>query len=247
MEALAAATIAAFFAFGGWWELGRMTEEVDSPRRTMPRALIGGVALVTAVYALITVAYALGTSGRIGGASDDAFVVDVGRALFGETAAQVLAAMVVVAVCGSLAATLLAAPRMYVAMSRDGLLPGRWVRFDERRGVAPGATLIQTGLACLLILLGTFEQILGYFVPVTIFFLGLSAAALFRLPRPGRDAGVFRAPLHPLPLMFFLSLIVVVLTLFAVGQPRETFIGAAIAALGIPASFLTRRGGRTVT
>jgi APA family basic amino acid/polyamine antiporter len=246
MEALAAATIAAFFAFGGWWELGRMSEEVESPRRTMPRALIGGVAIVTAVYALITVAYALGTSGRIGGASDDAFVVDVGRALFGQTAAQVLAAMVVVAVCGSLAATLLAAPRMYVAMSRDGLFPGRWVRFDDRRGVAPGATLIQTGLACVLIVLGTFEQILGYFVPVTIFFLGLSAASLFRLPRPAEDAGVFRAPLHPLPLVLFLSLIVVVLTLFAVGQPRETLVGAAIAALGIPASFLPRRRGRAV-
>jgi basic amino acid/polyamine antiporter, APA family len=244
MDALAAATIAAFFAFGGWWELGRMSEEVDSPRRTMPRALIGGVAIVTAVYALITVAYALGTSGRIGGSSDDAFVVDVGRALFGDTAAQVLAAMVVVAVCGTLAATLLAAPRMYVAMSRDGLFPGAWVRFDERRGVAPGATLIQTGLACILIALGTFEQILGYFVPVTVFFLGLSAAALFRLPRPGKDAGVFRAPLHPLPLVLFLSLIVVVLTLFAVGQPRATFTGAAIAALGIPAGFIARRIGR---
>ena len=244
MEALAAATIGAFFAFGGWWELGRMSEEVESPRRTMPRALIGGVAIVTLVYALITVAYALGTSGRIGGASDDAFVIDVGRALFGETAAQALAAMVVVAVCGSLAATLLAAPRMYVAMSRDGLFPAALVRFDERRGVASGATLIQTGLACLLIVLGTFEQILGYFVPVTIFFLGLSAAALFRLPRPAEDAGVFRAPLHPLPLVLFLSLIVVVLTLFAVGQPRETLIGAVIAALGIPAGFLAGRVGR---
>ena len=244
-EALAAATVAAFFAFGGWWELGRMSEEVDRPRRTMPRALIGGVAIVTAVYALITVAYALGTSGRIGGASDDAFVVDVGRALFGPAAAQVLAAMVVVAVSGSLAATLLAAPRMYVAMARDGLFPGSWLRFDEPRGVAPGATLIQAGLACILIALGTFEQILGYFVPVTIFFLGLSAAALVRLPRPGADAGVFLAPLYPLPLVLFLSLIVVVLMLFAVGQPRETLIGAAIAALGVPASFLVRRSARS--
>jgi len=47
MEALAGAIIAAFFAFGGWWELGRMSEEVEAPRRTMPRALIGGLTLVT--------------------------------------------------------------------------------------------------------------------------------------------------------------------------------------------------------
>ncbi len=145
LDALAPAVIAAFFAFGGWWELGRMSEEVETPRRSMPRALIGGVAIVTVIYALITMAYALGTSGRIAGGSTDTFVEEVGRALFGPRAGQALAAMVVVAVCGSLAATLLAAPRMYLAMSRDGVFPGSWLRFDEARGAAPGATLIQVG------------------------------------------------------------------------------------------------------
>lgn len=149
--------------------------------------------------------------------------------------------MVVVAVCGSLAATLLAAPRMYVAMSRDGLFPGQWVRFNERRGTAPGATLIQVGLAWTLIALGTFEQILGYFVPVTIFFLGLSAAAILRLPRPAGDDRIFRSPFHPLPIALFLLLILCMLTLFVVGQPRETLIGAGIAAAGIPAAFLFTR------
>lgn len=242
IDAMAGAVIAAFFAFGGWWELGRMSEEVETPRQTMPRALVGGVAIVTAVYALITVAYALSTSGRMPGETDDAFVAQVGRGLFGAPAARTLAAMVVVAVSGSLAATFLAAPRMYLAMSRDGVFPGRWLRFDEGRGAAPGATLIQTALACVLVALGTFNQILGYFIPTTIFFLGLSAASLVRLPRQIDDGRVFRAPLHPLPLVLFLVLIVVVLILFAAGQPRETLTGAAIAALGVPASFLVSRG-----
>lgn len=66
------------------------------------------------------------------------------------------------------------------------------------------------------------------------------ASSLFRLPRPAED-GVFRAPLHPMPLVLFLLLIVVVLTLSAVGQPRETLNGAAI---GIPAGFIAGRIGR---
>jgi len=126
-------------------------------------------------------------------------------------------------------------------MSRDKVFPGSWLRFDEERGAAPGATLIQVGLACVLLALGTFEQILGYFVPVTVFFLGLSAAALFRLPRPGDDEKVFRTPWYPLPLLLFLLLIGVVLVLFAAGRPRATFIGAAIALAGVPASFLVIR------
>ena len=237
MEALAASVIAAFFAFGGWWELGRMSGDVESPRRTMPRALVGGLILVTAIYAAVSIAYVLGTSGTIAG-SDEAFVAAVGAALFGSTAGRLLAVMVVVAVSGSLAATLLASPRMYLAMARDGLFPARLARFDERRGTAPMLTIIQMALACVLIVLGTFEQILGYFVPVTVFFLGLSAAAIVVLPRPDDDVHVFRAPLHPLPILLFLLLVGSVLVLFIVGQPLQTLLGASVAVLGLPLSFL---------
>jgi basic amino acid/polyamine antiporter, APA family len=246
MEALAASVIAAFFAFGGWWELGRMSEEVESPRRTMPRALIGGLVLVTAIYASVSIAYVLSAPGRIEG-TDEAFVAAIGAALFGDTAGRLLAVMVAVAVSGSLAATLLAAPRMYLAMARDGLFPARLARFNERRGASPALTLIQVSLACLLILLGSFDQILGYFVPVTVFFLALSAAAVLRLPRPPADNNVFRAPLHPLPILLFLLLIASVLALFVIGQPTQTLLGAAVAAAGVPISFLViaRGTGRT--
>jgi APA family basic amino acid/polyamine antiporter len=243
MDAIAASFIAAFFAFGGWWELGRMSEEVESPRRTMPRALIGGLVLVTAIYAAVSLAYVMSAPTAVAG-TDEAFVAIVGAALFGPTAGRLLALMVAIAVSGSLAATLLAAPRMYLAMSRDGLLPPQLAHFDERRGAAPALTLIQVSLACLLILLGSFDQILGYFVPVTVFFLALSAAAILRLPRPAAGGEVFRAPLHPVPILLFLFLMVSVMALFLIGQPTQTLLGAAVAAAGVPISFLfINRGG----
>jgi APA family basic amino acid/polyamine antiporter len=166
--------------------------------------------------------------------SDDVFVAVVGEALFGRSAGRLLAAMVTVAVAGSLAALLLGAPRVYLAMARDGLFPERLARFDPRRASSPGATLVQVSLACVLALLGTFDQILGYFVPAAVSFLGLSAAAVLVLPRPDRGASVFRAPLHPLPIAIFLVLIVGVLALFAMGRPVQTALGAVVVALGIP-------------
>jgi basic amino acid/polyamine antiporter, APA family len=240
--ALAASLIAAFFAFGGWWDLGRMGEEVESPRRTMPRALVGGLALVTAMYALVSLAYMLGTSGPLPG-TDEAFVLRVGVSLFGETAGYLLSGMVVVAVAGSLAAVLLGAPRVYMAMARDGVFPGRLARFDTRRGTVPASTIVQVSLACGLVLLGTFNDILGYFVPCAVFFLGLSATAVLILPRPESQANVFRTPLHPLPIALFLVMVVVILGLFVVGQTRQTLLGALVVSLGIPVSWivLTRR------
>ena len=240
LQQVAGAIISAFFAFGGWWELGRMSGEVHDPRRTMPRALLAGVALVTAIYALVSIAFVLVVPGGTS-ASDDEFVLMVGSALFGQAAGRLLPATVVVAVAGSLAAVLLGAPRVYVAMARDGLFPARLARFDEARGTSPGGTLIQAVIAVVLVLLGTFEEILGYFVPAAVFFLGLSAAAILVLPRPPADAPVFRTPWHPLPISLFLTFIVVILGLFALGQPVQTLIGAAVVALGVPVSFLVLR------
>ena len=51
---LAAAFVLAFFAFGGWWDLSKLAEEVIDPGKTIWRALILGIATVTAVYILIT-------------------------------------------------------------------------------------------------------------------------------------------------------------------------------------------------
>jgi APA family basic amino acid/polyamine antiporter len=237
LGAVAPAVIAAFFAFGGWWDLGRMSEEVATPRRTMPVALIGGVALVAVVYTLTSLALLLAVPAGSAPLSDVALVDLLGTRVFGPEASRVLAAIVVVAVAGSLAAVMLGAPRLYVAMARDRLFPARLTRVNERRGTFPGATAIQVAIASVLVLGGTFNEILGYFVPGAIFFLGLSALALLRLPRPtGSEAFVFRVPWYPLPVLLFLALVVAMLVLFSVGQPRETLVGAAVVALSIPVS-----------
>jgi basic amino acid/polyamine antiporter, APA family len=242
--ALAASFIAAFFAFGGWWEFGRMAEEVASPRRTMPLALVGGIALVTTIYTLASLAYMLAVSGPMP-PDDQSFVSMVGVNLFGATGGRLLAIMVVVAVSGSLAATLLGAPRLYVAMARDGLFPSQLARMNAVRGSVPASTFVQVALASLLVALGTFNDILGYFVPCAVLFLGLSATAILVLPRPRESDEVFAAPWHPLPIVLFLGLILALLALFVLGQPRQSLLGAFVVALGIPASWLVmpRRSG----
>jgi APA family basic amino acid/polyamine antiporter len=245
MEALAAAVIAAFFAFGGWWELGRMAGEIARPRRAMPRALVGGIALVASVYVVVSLGFMRAAAGqRL--PSDEALVSAVGTSLFGPAGAAMLTAIVVVAVGGSLAATLLGSPRLYLAMARDGLLPCAVARFDALRGTAPWLTLAQVVLACIYIALGSFDQILGYFVPAAVLFLGLSAAVVLRLPRPDENE-VFRAPLHPAPILLFLVLVVLVLALFIAGQPGETAVGGGVLLLGLAVAPLVVRRRATGT
>ena len=243
-QVLAGALMGAFFAFGGWWDLGKMSEEIVEPRRTLPIALVGGIALVTLVYAGVSVAF-LHVMQRGNPITDEAFVASLGATLFGPGADRLMAGAVAAAVAGSLAAVLLGAPRVYLAMARSGVFPARLVHFDARRQAAPLATLVQVSLACLLVMLGSFDQILGYFVPAAVFFLGLSAAAILFLPRPAADGAVFRAPWHPLPIIVFLALVVVMVVLFAMGRPVQTLMSAAVIAIGIPLSRFVRVNPRT--
>ena len=100
---------------------------------------------------------------------------------------------------------------------------------------------MQVVLACLLVTLGTFDQILGYFVPAAVFFLGLSAAAILVVPRPRNAPDVFRAPAHPLPIVIFLVLVAVIVVLFAVARPLQTLTSAIVIVLGIPVAWLIIR------
>jgi APA family basic amino acid/polyamine antiporter len=248
-ETLATAITVAFFAFGGWWELGRMSEEVTRPRRTIPNALLGGVGLVTVMYALVTIAFMFVAAdlamASLAEASDEALVAAVGTALFGEAAARVVAGIVVVAVSGTLAAVLLRAPRGYLAMARDGVFPRRVAGLDARRGTSPTSTIIQVSLACGLLFFGTFEEILGYFVPAALFFVGLGAAAVLRVPRPSRDRATFRMPLYPLPLAAFLLATSAMLIVLCLGRPSQTLLGAGVLVIAVVLSRAVIPNGST--
>jgi basic amino acid/polyamine antiporter, APA family len=57
MSALAGGMVAAFFSFGGWWDVSKLAGEVCEPGRILPRALAAGVTLVTLVYVLTSAVF----------------------------------------------------------------------------------------------------------------------------------------------------------------------------------------------
>jgi APA family basic amino acid/polyamine antiporter len=239
LPALAGGVVAAFFSFGGWWDLSRLAGEIREPRRTLPRALAIGVGAVTLLYVAVSAVFLylvpLGAAG-----SNETFAAQAGTALFGGEGGRVLSAIVALSVLGSLFAFMTMAPRVYYAMARDGVMPSFVARLDPRTGAPTRAIAIQTGLAALLVAIGTFDAIVSYFVFITVVFLGLTVAGLFRLRRRS-PAASYSTPFYPLTPVLFLVSVVLVLVLLAAGRPREAALGAAVVALGIPAYFVFRK------
>lgn len=240
VPALAGGFVAAFFSFGGWWEAARMAGEVRDPQRTLPRAFAAGIAIVTVTYILTSGVFAaLVPAERIEAAP--AFAALVGERLFGPAGGVVLALAVMLSVVGCLAAVLLSAPRAYLALARDGLLPRRVARLHTRLGTPVTAIAVQATLASALVLLGSFTQIVAYFIFVTVAFIAASVAALYRLPPP--EATLFRTPARRVTPAVFVGLSALLLVLVAAGQPRQALLGSLVVSLGVPAYAMLRRSG----
>jgi len=238
--ALAAGAMAAFYSFGGWWEATKIAGEVREPERNMPRALVLGVIVVTVVYVLVTGVFIyLVPIERI--TSDETFMAQAGERLFGAAGATILAALVVLCVLACIAALLMLSPRVYYAMARDGLFFEAIAKIHPTFGTPARAIAIQAALACLLVALGTFNQIVAYFVFVAVLFLGLTVAGLFRLGARVDAGSRSRVPGFPYTPISFLLLVCLMLLLLASRSPRQAFLGVFVVALGIPAFEFVRK------
>jgi len=244
--ALAPAVVGGFFAFGGWWEVSKMTGEVRDPTRTMPRALALGVVIVTLVY-IVTSAVFLYLVPPEGVGSGETFAAQAGEVLFGPAGGRVFAAVVVVSVLGSLMVLLMALPRVYYAMAQDGVFFHAVGEHPPRFGTPARAIALQAVLASLLVLLGTFNQIVAYFIFATVAFITLTVAGVLVLRGRASSTPEYGVPGYPVPVVVFLALAAGLLVLLAAFNPLQAFLGAAIVALGIPVylvGFRTRRGLR---
>jgi len=245
LPALGAAMVGAFFSFGGWWDVSKISGEIRDPGRTLPRAMLLGTLAVTAVYVLVSAVFLyLVPLAQV--TSNETFVAQAGSVLFGALGGKIFAAIVIVCVFSSLAALIMSAPRVYYAMAQDGLFFKRVSQISPRFGTPVSAILIQGTISSLLVAVSSFQKIIEYFIFVAVVFLAMAGAGLFLARR--RNAGfapLFRTPLYPLPVVIFLLLIMSLLVLLAGHSPMEAGLGVAVVVAGIPVYFLFRSDGRS--
>jgi APA family basic amino acid/polyamine antiporter len=238
--ALAGGMVAAFFSFGGWWDASKLAGEVRDPARVMPRALVFGVGIVTLVYILTSAAFVYlvpierATSG-------ETFAAQAGEILFGRAGGQIFSGIVIISVLGSLLAVIITAPRVYYAMARDGVFLSAAAKLHPRFNTPARATILQAALASLLVAVGTFNQIVAYFVFVTVVFVGLTVASVFVLRKKSLSGEAYKIPGYPVTPVIFLLLVIMLLVLLATNNPAQAALGVAVVALGAPVYYLVFR------
>jgi APA family basic amino acid/polyamine antiporter len=244
--AFGAALVPILFAYGGWQSVNLLAEETSEPRRTLPRALMFGTAIVIAVYLLANVVY-LSVLGRDGLAATATPASDAVLRIFGPGADRLISAAIAVSAFGFLDLTLLAQTRIYYAMGVDRAFLPALARLHPRFGTPVLAIVLQAAWGIVLVLTGTYGELVDSVVFGDWIFFALTVAAVFRfralIPPDGRGARAFRLPGYPVvPALFVAAALAAVVSAIRT-NPTRSAAGAGLLALGIPvyAVFAARR------
>jgi APA family basic amino acid/polyamine antiporter len=219
------------YAFAGWNSAIYIVGEIRNPSRNMPLSLVGGTALVTVLYVLLTLVFLYTVP-----ASEMAGEVEVGylsgRVIFGDVGGQVMSIFIALILVSSVSAMVYLGPRVTQAMGEDTRAL-RWLATTNDQGVPVNSVLFQLALALGFIYTSTFEQVLIYAGFTLTLSMMLTVAGVFVLrwnrPEVDRPYTTWGYPVTPL---IFLALNTWVLLYVFIDRPVESFVGLGVIGVG---------------
>ena len=231
------AMVAGLFAYGGWHMVTYTAGETVLPARTIPAALMAGVAVVTACYIAMNVLYlrvlpleAVRSSTRI--------AADTADVLFGRGGSALMAILVMVSSFGALTGIVLTGPRVYYSMAQDGLAV-RWLGHVHPKYHTPSNAIVAQGVwSSVLAATGAYQTLFTRVIYTEWLFFALMAAGLFVLRRRPGYAPPFRTWGYPVVPAIFIAASLAIVANQIYRQPAEAAAGLALVAIGAPVYYL---------
>ena len=242
------ALIAALWAYDGWSDVTQMAGEIERPERSLPLALIGGVAIVGGLYMLTNAAiqYVLPAS-SIAGAERPA--ADAMRLVAGLWGAALVSVGMAVSIGATFVGSSLSGARIPFAAARDGLFFEALAHVHPRFRTPSNALILQATLSSLLLLvIGRFQALFSLTIFAEWMFYALTASTIFVFRR--RDAAgsrPFSVWGYPVVPVLFITAAIVLFCFSVLDQPRNSIAGMGIILLGWPVHLWYQRRKRELT
>jgi len=229
---LLAALVPTLFSFGGWQQATWLGGEVRDPERTLPRAILLGVAVIVAIYMLVNWSY-LRVLGFEAAASSGSIAADTAAVAMGEGGRRIVAGAIAMSAFGVLNAQLLAGPRLVLALALDGRFFRVFAGVHARTGTPIAAITLLCGVAIGLLWIagdrGIDRLLTGVVAVDGVFFAATGLASVVLAKARPRAERPLRMPLWPaIPILFAAAEIAVVAGAWVDPEVRGTlWVGAA--------------------
>ncbi len=221
------------FAYSGWNAAAYLGGEIKRPGRNIPFALFTGTVLVMCFYLLLNVVYIYALP-----AEEMSGVLDVGAtsavSLFGDHVSRYFSGAITIGLLSVLSAMIMVGPRVYYAMSKDGVFFELFGKVDTHRRTPVYAIVLQAGIAIIMVITGSFDKLLLYIGFTLSLCAMLTVVGMmllrFRQPDPPNSYRTFGYPVTPL--LFILGNLWIIY--FCVkSKPVISLFGLGTIALGI--------------
>jgi basic amino acid/polyamine antiporter, APA family len=218
------------YSYSGWNAAAYIVEEIRNPIRNLPRALIGGTAVVSVLYILLQLSFLRQVPLEVLMQK-----VEVGHlaaeSMFGPAIGNWFSVIIALLLASSLSAMVWVGPRITGSMAKDH---DNWsfFRIQNKHGIPVRAIWFQAIISLALILTGTFEQLLLYSGFILQLFNALTIAGVFILRYKFPELRGYRSPFFPWLQLVFLIISVWMLVFLLIDKPFESLLGIANLALG---------------
>jgi len=234
------AMVAILWAYDGWGDLAFVGGEVRNPERNLPRALLLGTGAVVVLYLCANLVYLhLFPIEQMKHA--ELVAADAARLLVGSAGAVAVSAAVAVSTFGTLNGSMMTAPRIFFAMSEDGLFPRAISRVDPRTGAPGNAVVLAAVLGVVFVLVRSFTELADQFIIGIWPFYALALAAVFVLRRrPGLVRAYSTWGYPYVPILFLIGSLFL-LGNYLISEPLLFGLDVAVVLSGVPVYYIWRR------
>jgi basic amino acid/polyamine antiporter, APA family len=231
------------FAYSGWNASTYLGAEIKNPSRNLPGSLIYGTIIVMILYLGINILYVYGINPEAMKGVISVGGLAMGN-LFGKSAEVLFSILIAFALFSSLSAFIIIGPRVYYSMAKDGLFFKSAARIHKKFQVPSNSILLQCLIAVILVLSGTFEQVLTYMGFALGIFPVLTVMGIWKLRKNNPEALKIKG--FPVPQIIYVAAGILILVLSFLERPLESSIALLTIFIGIPVYFIFKKSIKPV-
>lgn len=221
------------YAYTGWNSAAYIIDEIEDPKRNLPKALIPATILVMVLYILLQLVFLRHASVENLAGKVEVATISFSN-IFGEMGGYWVSIFIGIQLIATISGYLWVGSRISFAMAKENPL-WKSIAVKNNNGIPVRALWLQALISILLTLTGTFEQVLLY-ASFSLQLMGtLTVASLLWLKRVD---GNYHSPGRPWLQIIYILFSFWVLGYMLIEQPYESFIGLGLVAIGGVTYFL---------
>ncbi len=190
------------YAYSGWNAAAYLTAEIEKPEKNLSKALITGTFLVMMLYVCLNFCFLYSTPVKVLKGNVEVGIISA-QYIFGKSVGNLIGVLIASLLISTISSMLMAAPRVLASMGEDFSALSFFNQHNKFR--SPYIALLAiAGISTIMIVSSTFQWLINYIGMTLIMFTLITSVGLFVLRKKENYCSVFKVPLYPLPVIFFI-------------------------------------------